>query len=157
MRKLRSVEAEALAMMRTKFQSACFVKEHRPDPPTWAPIPAPVRCHTRGTKTPVFEKKKKLISREHDRPFETAPKTTRESSSTKSRRACIPSRVTRLRRLIKLSSSNRLIGVPSKKRYESVVAQSSSRARDAAAARPSCMLLGASSPFQPKRTCYAFS
>ena len=59
---------------------------------------------------------KKLIFREPDRPFETAPKTTRESTSTKSRCALIPSRVTRLKRQIKLSTSRRLMCLPLRKK-----------------------------------------
>ena len=53
--------------------------------------------------------KQELDFRELVRPFETAPKTTRVSTSTKSRRACTPPRVTRLRRPIRLSSSERLM------------------------------------------------
>ena len=53
-----------------------------------------------------------LIFRELDRPFETAPKTTHEPTSTKSRRPCIPSRMTRLRRLMRLSSSKSLVCLP---------------------------------------------
>ena len=58
---------------------------------------------------------KKLIFRELDRPFETAPKTTREPTSIKSRRAYTPSRVTRLRRLMRPSSSKRLMCLPFEK------------------------------------------
>ena len=56
--------------------------------------------------------KRTLIFRELDRPFETAPKTTHEPTSTKSRRPCIPSRMTRLRRLMRLSSSKSLVCLP---------------------------------------------
>ena len=59
---------------------------------------------------------KKLSFRELDSPFETAPITTRDSTSAKNRCAPIPSRVTRLRRLIKLSSSRRLMCLPLKKK-----------------------------------------
>ena len=73
-------------------------------------------------KNPSF-RRKKLIFRELDRPLKTAPKTTRESTSTKSRRACTPSRVTRLKKLIRLSSSRRLMCLFLKNRYEHIVAQ----------------------------------
>ena len=92
-RKLRSVEAEALAMMHTSFRSACSVKGHPPDSPKWEPTLTPARCHKRGTNTPNLGSKK-LIFRVLNRPFETATKTTHESTGTKSRRACTPSRVT---------------------------------------------------------------
>ena len=55
---------------------------------------------------------------------------------------CIPSRVNRLRKLIKLSSSKRLICLTSTKRYQNIVAKSSSKANGAADARPSCILPG---------------
>ena len=78
-----------MAMMHTNFRSVCSVKGHPPVSPQFS--------------------SKKLIFRELDRPFETPPKTTRDSTSTTSRRACTPSRVTRLRRLIRLSSSRGLM------------------------------------------------
>ena len=66
----------------------------------WAPRPIPVQYHGQGTRTPIS----KL-----DLPFETAPETTRESPRTRTRRARTPSRVIRLRRLIRLFSSRRLM------------------------------------------------
>ena len=80
--------------------SAAFAK--------WAPIPARMRCHRRDNSS----RSKKSIFRELDRPLETAPKTTRESTSTKCRFARIPSRVIRLKRLIRLSSSRMLMCLP---------------------------------------------
>ena len=110
MRKLRSVEAEALVMRHTNFRSACSVKVHSPDSPRWHQHQ--IQCNvTTETPKPSF-RSKKLIFRELGRPFETAPKTTRESTSNKSRLARTPSRVTRLRRLIRLSSSKRLVCLP---------------------------------------------
>ena len=106
-------------------------------------------CHKRGTKT-VFEARSGFF-RELDRPFETAPKTTRESTSTNSRLACTPSRRTRLRRLTKLSSSMRLMYFPLENPHENIVVQFNFKASGAAAARPSCMLLGGSWCFSPKR------
>ena len=107
-------------------------------------------------QNPSFRSKKWII-RELDRPFETAPETTRESTSTMSRIARIPSRVMRLRRLTRLSSSKRLTCLPTKNRWENNVVQFNFRARGAAAARASCMLLGGSPPFQSRRTCSPFS
>ena len=104
MQRLRSVAGEASAMKHTSFQAICSVKGQLPDSPRWAPILTPVRCHERGTKTPILWIRK-LILRELDRPFETAPKTTRESTSTNSRLLHTPSHVTRLRKLIELSCS----------------------------------------------------
>ena len=108
-------------------------------------------------QNPSF-RSKKLILRELDRPLRRLPKPRANPPSTKSRCAVTPSRVTRQRRLIKLSSSKRLMCLPlKKKRYEDIVSQSSFKASGAAAARPSCMLLGGSSPFQSRRTWISLS
>ena len=64
MRKLRSVEAGALAIMHTNLQSACFVKGAsagfsqvgtHTSSSAMSPKPTPARCHKRATKTQVFE------------------------------------------------------------------------------------------------------
>ena len=55
----------------------------------------PVRCHKRGTKTPSF-RSKKLIFCELERPFETPPKMTCESTSANSRLPHTRSRVNHL-------------------------------------------------------------
>ena len=80
MRRLRWEEAGALATMPTNFRSVCSVKGHPRDSPRWAHI-TPARY-----QNPSF-RSKKLTFRELDRPFETAPKTTRGSTSTK---MCLP-------------------------------------------------------------------
>ena len=94
---------------------------------------------------------KKLIFRELDRPFETAPKITRESTSTKNR-ACAASRVTRLRRLIRLSSSRKLM----KSRYDNIVAQSTSKQVEQRLHGHRACCWGGSSLFQSSRTCSPF-
>ena len=131
-RRLRSEETAALATMHTNFRSVCSAKGHPRDSPKWAPITTPARCQNLSFRS------KKLNFREPDRPFETAAKTTRESTSTKSRRACIPLRVNRLTRLIRHSSHRRLTCFPLKNRYENTVTQFNFKASGAAAARPSC-------------------
>ena len=85
---------------------------------------------------PYF-RSKNLNFRELDRPVEAAAKTTRESPSTKSRRASTPSRVTPEEADQALQFQEVDMFAPSKK-----WAQFSSKASGAAAARPSCMLLG---------------
>ena len=99
---------------RETFRSVCSVKGHPPDSPRRAPMLIPARRDRQGTKNHSF-RSKKLTFREVDRPFETAPKTTRESTSTRSRSVRIPSRVIRLKSLIRLSSSRRLMCLSSKK------------------------------------------
>ena len=64
----------------------------------------------------------------------------------------IPSRATRLRRLIRLSSSKRLMCLPPRERYENDVVHFSFKASGAAAAHPSCMLLDGSMPRQSRCT-----
>ena len=150
-----------MAMMHTNFRSACSVKGHPPDSPKWEPTLTLARCHKRGTNTPNF-RSEKLIFRVLNRLFETATKTTRESTGTKSRRACTPSRVTRLTRLIKLSSSKIqfqeiYVLAFGKNGAKTSWPNPTSKASGAAAARPSCMLLCGSLPFQSRRTCSPFS
>ena len=77
------------------------------------------------------------LTAELELPLETFHKTTCEFTSVKNRRVCIPSCVTRLRRLIGLSASKTLICMASEKRQESIVAQSGSKASGAAVAQPS--------------------
>ena len=84
-------------MRHTNFQSACFVKGHPPDPPK-------VGTHTFFQCDVKREAPKTQFSKQKV-DFSTA-KTTRESASTNSR----------LRRLIRLSSSKRLMCLPAKNR-----------------------------------------
>ena len=113
------------------------MNEHPLDSPRWAPRLIPAQSRKQSTRTPNF-RSKTLIIRELDLPFETAPKNTRESTRTRSRRARRPSRVIRVRR-----GNGR----------KTNVVHFNFRGSGAAAARPPCLLLGGSSPFRSRRTC----
>ena len=71
MRKLRSVAAEVLAMMHINSRSDCVVKEHRLGSPRWSHTNSSAMSHARHQNRSF--RSKKLIFRELDRPFETAP------------------------------------------------------------------------------------
>ena len=96
---------------------------------------------------------KNLIFRELHRPFETAPKTTREATSTKRRRTCTPFTCDPPEEADKALQFQEMDVFAFKKRYENIVRLQSG----AAAARPSCVLLGGSSPCQSRRARSPFS
>ena len=104
---------------------------------------------TREAPEPPVFRSRKLIFRELDRLFETVPNTTRESTRTRNRRACIPSRVTRLEADQALEFQAIYMSA-----LEETVRKHRGRTQfqsGAAAPRPSCTLLGGSSPFQSRR------
>ena len=126
-------------------------------PAVWAATDSGSRSGS-SSETPKSKFSKQEVDfRQLERPFETVPKTTRDFTSTKSRLARIPSRVMRLRRLIRLSRSRRLTCLPPKNHQENNVVHFNFRESGAAAARTSCMLLGGSSHFQSMRTCSPLS
>ena len=86
MRKPRSAEAHASAMMHTKSRSSCIAKRGLPASSKPSPIPARVRWSMRATKTPVLGEESDFGARSSCR---RVPGPKRESTSIKSRRACI--------------------------------------------------------------------
>ena len=113
MRKRSSVAGETSEIMHTSFQSSSSVIR----------ASARFECDVSSEAPKPSFRNKTLDFRELYRPFETTPETTLESKSTISRLPRAPSRQTRLRRLIKLSSSKRLVCFDLENVYENNVAQ----------------------------------